>query len=136
MDRAAQRALERLQSMPVAAFFDFQFGERDDERATVSAPTADRFLQVEDVVHGGVLSTLADTAAVYLILPTLTDGHAMTSIEFKLNFLRPARAGLGDVEAVATMVKRGRTVAVSSVDVSQGGELCATGLFTYLIWKP
>ncbi len=132
-DRSPANAVARLRAMPATRLFGFEFGERDGERALVSMPAAEEVLQVESVVHGGALGALADTAAVYLLLPELADGQAMTSIEFKMNFLRPVVADRDEIEAEATLVKRGRTVTVARVDVTQAGALCATGLFTYLI---
>ena len=119
--------------MPATRTFGFEFLERGDGHATVRMPAAEDTLQVERVVHGGALSGLADTAAVYLLLPALGDGQAMTSIEFKINFLRPVLADRGPIEAQARLVKHGRTIAVANVDVLQSGALCATGVFTYLI---
>jgi uncharacterized protein (TIGR00369 family) len=60
----------------------------------------------------------------------------MTSIEFKLNFLRPAVAGAGDLHARARIVKQGRQVILCDIEVAQGGELVAKGLFTYLLLPP
>lgn len=119
--------------MPAADTFGFDFLERSAKRAGVAMPAAHGMLQVERVLHGGAIAALADTAAVYLLLPELGDGQSMTSIEFKMNFLRPVLGDRGAVEAMATPVKRGRTVAVASVDVRQDGALCAVGVFTYLI---
>ena len=85
------------------------------------------------VIHGGLLATLADTAAVYALHPFLAAGERMTSIEFKVNFLAAALADRGEVVATSSVVKRGRTIAVASVDVRQGEQLVATGLFTYII---
>lgn len=133
LDRSPANAVARLRAMPATSLFGFEFGARDGDRALVRMPAAGEALQVEAVVHGGALGALADTAAVYLLLPGLAEGQAMTSIEFKMNFLRPVVAERGDIEAEATLVKKGRTVTVARVDVRQEGALCATGLFTYLI---
>jgi acyl-coenzyme A thioesterase PaaI-like protein len=56
----------------------------------------------------------------------------MTSIDFTLNFLRPALLERGELLARAVLVKRGRTIALADVDVEQAGQLVAKGLFTYL----
>ena len=56
----------------------------------------------------------------------------MTSIEFKLNFLSPARPGGERLTARALVVRRGRRVGVCDVEVVQGDKLVAKGLFTYL----
>ena len=135
MNRSDQ-ARDRLLGMPAAQTFGFEFLERDSSRAAVRMPASRAMLQVERVVHGGAISTLADTAAVYLFLPELRDGQSLTSIEFKVNFLRPALVDRGPMDAVATPIKLGRTIAVARVDVHQSGALCATGVFTYLVMTP
>jgi len=94
----------------------------------------EEFLQDFGVVQGGILTALADEAAVSLLLPHLTPGRAVTSIELKQNFLRPALAGRGELVARARTVRRGRTVAVVACDVEQAGEAVTTGVFTYLFF--
>jgi uncharacterized protein (TIGR00369 family) len=118
--------------MPVAKLLGLRFLERTESEALVALPLRAEFLQVADVVHGGILSTLADTAAVYLLLGPGRPERAMMSIEFKLNFLRPALLEQGEILARAVLVKRGRTIALADVDVEQAGKLVAKGLFTYL----
>jgi acyl-coenzyme A thioesterase PaaI-like protein len=60
----------------------------------------------------------------------------MTSIEFKVNFLAAARPEGGEVVARSTMVRRGRTIAVVQVDVTQGETAVLTGIFTYIVLRP
>jgi uncharacterized protein (TIGR00369 family) len=121
-----------VESMPVAKFLGLRFLERNESQAVVALPLRAELLQVAGVVHGGILATLADTAAVYLLLGAGRPERAMTSIEFKLNFLRPALLEQGELLARAKLVKRGRTIALADVDVEQAGQLVAKGLFTYL----
>lgn len=96
-------------------------------------PLQHPFVQEQGVVHGGVLTTLADTAAVYTVYPFLEDGQTMSSIEFKLNFLRPVFIDDGSVTARAKLVRQGKRVALVQVDVQQARRLVAKGLFTYLM---
>jgi uncharacterized protein (TIGR00369 family) len=100
----------------------------------VTMPVEEWFMQENGVVHGGMIASLADTAAVYALVETLKDSEQMTSIEFKINFLRPARMDGGPLAARATVVKRGQTIALCDVDVRQSGELVAKGLFTYILF--
>ena len=86
------------------------------------------------MVHGGIISTLADTAAVYTLHPYLTENQSMTSIEFKMNFLSPVLIENGDLLARARLVKRGRKVALCDVEVLQKEKLVAKGLFSYLLF--
>ncbi len=93
---------------------------------------APEFEQETGVVHGGILTSLADTAAVYCFMPDLGDGNAMVGVELKINFLRPALPGKGEILARATVLRRGKRLGVCEVDVSQGESHVARGLFTYL----
>ncbi|MCC6408759.1 MAG: PaaI family thioesterase [Planctomycetes bacterium] len=121
---------------PVGAFFGYRPGPRDARHARVSLEPRREFLQGQERVHGGILASLADTTAVWLVYPELDRGRTLTSIEFKLNFLRPATLTGGELVADATLVKLGRTIALVDVEVAQGGGLVAKGLFTYLVLEP
>jgi uncharacterized protein (TIGR00369 family) len=86
------------------------------------------------VLQGGILGVLADVAggvSLYSVLPDPVK-VVIPTIEFKLNFLRPA--GGQDVIAQGRVVNHGRRIAVCQVDLStEAGILLATGLFTYMI---
>ena len=130
MDTSVEQA---FQTAPVNRRLGLQLLDQSEDTATVSAPAAPDFEQETGVIHGGILSTLADTACVYALVPGLSEGQSMTSIEFKVNFLRPARVGADDLIAQAKCVKRGRSIGVCEVDVFQAEELVAKGLFTYML---
>jgi uncharacterized protein (TIGR00369 family) len=118
--------------MPLAGALGFRLVERTAEEVTFAMAVRGDLLQIENVVHGGILATLADSAAVFLLCADLPAERTLTSIEFKMNFLRPALLGAGEVVARARIVQRGRRVAVVDVDVMQETSLAAKGLFTYL----
>ena len=105
---------------------------RTDRSASVVVRVDDWFLQETGVVHGGIITALADTAAVYALNSELSASESMTGLELKINFLRPATGGGGPITACATAVRRGRTIGVCDVEVWQEERLIAKGLFTYL----
>lgn len=134
--RTSRRAREaRFTGSPVGAFFGFVTGPRDTRRARVTLAPRRELLQGHEHVHGGVIAALADTAGAWLFYPELERGLEMTSVEFKLNFLRPATLGAGELVATARPVKHGRTIALADVEVTQSGELVAKGLFTYFVFE-
>lgn len=96
---------------------------------------ADTFTQEKGVIHGGIISTLADTAAVYSFIPFLPEHLLCGSIEFKVNFLTPAMAGGGTLRAEGKAIKQGSRVVVCEASVTQGEKQIAAGLFTYLVWE-
>jgi uncharacterized protein (TIGR00369 family) len=122
-----------FESVPINAALQFSL-VRTAGGAEIRMPLQSWFGQEGGVVHGGIITAIADTAAVYSILSDL-DGssRSMTSIDLKINFLRPARLEGEVLVATSRLIKKGRTVAVSAVEVRQGESHVATGLFTYLI---
>ena len=121
--------------VPIAHQHGYREVARTEDSVTLACSVLPEMLQTEDWVHGGVLSTLADSAAVWLLYPGVPDDRALTSIEFKLNFLRPALGDAGDLVATARLVRRGRTISLCDVEVSQDERLVAKGLFTYLVYR-
>jgi uncharacterized protein (TIGR00369 family) len=66
-------------------------------------------------IHAGVVTTVVDSAcgyAAYTLMPADSD---VLSIEFKVNFMSPAKGEL--FRAVGRVLKSGRTITVCSGDV-------------------
>ena len=121
---------------PVAKLLGLALTELAKGAATLSFPVGPSHAQEGGVVHGGLLATAADTACVYALRPEVNTTCDLTSIEFKLNFLRAARTDGGPVTAHAKVVRSGRKVGVVEVDLHQDGEHLAKGLYTYLFFEP
>jgi uncharacterized protein (TIGR00369 family) len=126
-------ASARFAATPVNRLLGSRLVGRDADRAELELPLRPDFAQEEGVVHGGLIALLADSAAVWLLWPDLDARRAMTSIEFKLNFLAAARPDGPPLHAVAVPLRIGRTVAVCESEVRQGEVLVAKGSFTYLL---
>jgi acyl-CoA thioesterase len=126
-------ASEMFVRTAVNRFLGSRLVSRTAERVEVRMAARPEMAQEYGVVQGGILSGLADTAAVYLVIPDAMQRGHVHGIELKMNFLRPARADGSELVAVATPVKIGRRIAVCSVDISQADRLVARGTFTYLV---
>lgn len=120
-----------IAATPANRHLGFRVVSRTAEAAVVAMEPRPDFLQAGGVVHGGVLSALADSAAVLALHVHGESPAALTSIDFKMSFLRPVHLEGGGVEARAGVVRRGRRVGVCEVAVTQAGVLAAQGLFTY-----
>ena len=114
---------------PLNRALGFQLRSLTDGRAEIAMPIQPWFFQENGIVHGGVITSLADTASVY----AAGGPKGMVGIEFKLNFLKAAAPDGAELVARASIVRKGRTIAVSEVDVFQRDDRIATGLFTFLI---
>ncbi len=82
---------------------------------SVELATDERHLQQHGFVHAGVLATLADHAAGGAARSTVLDGSDVITIEFKINFLKPAPAG--KLLAKARVLRAGKTVIVAETEV-------------------
>jgi uncharacterized protein (TIGR00369 family) len=66
-------------------------------------------------VHGGLVCTLLDSVAGCAVQTTLPKGQAYTSLEIKVNYLRPVLSTTGTLTAVGTVTdSQGRLVATAS----------------------
>jgi uncharacterized protein (TIGR00369 family) len=78
--------------------------------------------------HGGAIASLVDIAGDYVLIMRL--GHGVPTIDFRVDFLRPAV----DTDLVATgrLRRAGRTIGVVDVDVHDAaGRLVAVGRCVY-----
>ncbi len=71
-------------------------------------------------VHGGVLSTLLDTAAACSVHSTLAVGERYTSLDLTVKFLRAVTEDTGRVLAVGRVLHRGRRTALAEASLTDG----------------
>jgi uncharacterized protein (TIGR00369 family) len=77
-------------------------------RATVEFQATERYANPMGTLHGGVLCDIADAAMGMAYRSTLADGETFTTIELKINFLRPVWDAR--LRAEAGVVRTGSTV--------------------------
>ena len=75
--------------------------------------------QHDGVVHGGVVATLADTCAAMAAFTLAAPGEQVLTVEFKINYLRAARAGA--LRCRGTVLRQGRTLTVAEAEVFADG---------------
>jgi uncharacterized protein (TIGR00369 family) len=127
MDAAA------FERTPVNRWLGFRLVRRTELLVELEQDVREEMLQETGVVQGGLLTALADTAAVYLLWPDLDDRRTMTGTSVTMQFLSAARPGEGALKASAQPLKVGRRVAVCEATVRQGDRLVCKGTFTFLL---
>jgi acyl-CoA thioesterase len=80
----------------------------------------ERLMHPQMIVHGGVIFTLADTAMSFALLSLHPAGTRISTIEAKINYLLPVRAG--ELLAKAQVTHHGRSIAVLEATVYNGLE--------------
>ena len=131
---------ERLEAMlrgevpppAVGRLLDMRFVELGDGEARFELD-ADRELHANPMgtVHGGILCDLADAAMGCAYASRLGEGETFTTLELKINFLKPVWEGR--LVARGRVVRAGRTVGLVECDVENAsGELVARASSTCL----
>lgn len=120
---------------PVNRYLGAQVALTETGHVVVHCPVQEHFIQETGVVQGGILSAVADQAAGLCALTVLKTGEMTAGIEFKVNFLAPARFP-GLLVAEGKVRKRGGKIAVVDAEITHDNQLVLTGIFTFLIWTP
>jgi uncharacterized protein (TIGR00369 family) len=86
-------------------------------------------------VHGGLVCTLLDSVLGCAVETTLPQGQGYTSLEIKVNYLRPVLATTGQLTATGVVTKPGRRVAFADGTVTDAaGRVVATASSTLLVF--
>ena len=97
-------------------------------------PFRDDLTQQHGFVHGGIITTIADSACGYAAFTLMPKGREVLSVEFKVNLLRPAQGK--EFIAAAQVLKSGKTLMVVKcdvfADVSNESNMVATMLGTMI----
>ena len=82
-------------------------------------------------LHGGILCDIADSAMGMAYASTLGEGESFTTLELKINFLRPVRSA--HLIAEGTIVQQGRSAGMAECSViDERGRLIAKATSTCL----
>jgi uncharacterized protein (TIGR00369 family) len=100
---------------PIARLIGFSLADVEAGRAVVTFEAGPQHANPMGTVHGGVLCDVADAAMGMAYAATLDEGESFTTLELKINFLRPVRSGR--LTATGRVVKGGRTVGLVECDV-------------------
>src|ERR1700694_1317590 len=93
---------------PVARMIGFRLIAAEPGRATFEIDVDERHMNPMGTLHGGILCDVADAAMGVAYVSTLADDESFTTLELKINFLRPVWRGR--LTATGSVVNRGRTV--------------------------
>ena len=109
----------------------FELDSIEPGRAVLSVEVRKDLTQLQGVMHGGAIASLIDTAVAFAIVGGSEPGARFTTVEMKVNYLRPISEGR--VTAEARLIRDGRRIVVAECDVHDSqGRLAAKGLLTYI----
>src|ERR1700681_4654169 len=110
------RERAKTNDVPIARLIGFEAKDIADGRATVVLAAGPQHANPMGTLHGGVLCDIADAAMGIAYSSNLDEGESFTTLELKINFLKPIwKARL---KAVGRVVKQGRTVGLVECDIT------------------
>ena len=125
----------RFPAPPITQTLGFALSEVEHGRAVFTGmPQACHYNPI-GTVHGGFAMTLLDSALACAIHSTLAKGETYTTLEIKVNLVRPLTKETGPVRAEGRLIHRGRTLATSEGDIKDAdGKLYAHATTTCMIF--
>jgi len=122
---------------PMQALMNMRLIEAEDGLVVFSAVPEEKHYNPRGTVHGAFTAAVLDSAMGLAVFTKLPAGSAQTTIEFKLNFLRPMSAQTGEVRGEGRVVHCGQTVATAEGRLlSSDGKIIAHGTTTCMVFRP
>ncbi len=119
---------------PVSELIGFELSEAGEGRTVVVLQADTKHFNPMGTVHGGILCDIADAAMGIAFASTLAPGESFTTIELKINFLRPVRKA--QLRAAGRVIQRGRTVGYVECDITdENGRLIAKSNSTCFVLR-
>jgi uncharacterized protein (TIGR00369 family) len=100
---------------PVAELLGIDRVSFGDGKCTMKLEAGEQHANPMGTLHGGILCDVADAAMGMAFVSTCDDGESFTTLELKINFVRPFWTGT--LLAHGWVVSRGKTVGLTECDV-------------------
>jgi acyl-CoA thioesterase len=102
--------------------------------AKIRVPFSRKLTNANGKLHGGVIFSAADSATAIAVVGAVSRDAFLTTIEMKINYLKPIDDG--EIIAEAKIIHQGSQTAIGDIEVKDAtGELVAKALSTYAIVK-
>jgi uncharacterized protein (TIGR00369 family) len=119
---------------PIAKLVGFRLTGYEQGRTVFELEAGPQHANPMGTLHGGILCDVADAAMGTAVATTLQEGETFTTLELKINFLKP----IWNAKLLATgkVVRRGKTICLAECDVTdEKGSLVARASSTCMILR-
>lgn len=141
---AALSGMEYLQAIqrgeapasPLVNTLDFSLGELEEGKVSFYFEPQEFHYNPNGSVHGGVITSILDSAmgcALHTLLPA---GTGYTTLELKVNFLKKAVIGSGLLTATGSIIHLGKSTALVEASLTdENGKKYAHAVSTCMVLK-
>lgn len=133
------RAMARgeLPAPPIMAALGIEIDTVEEGRVAFAVEPAEYHYNPIGVVHGGLAATMFDSAMGCAVHSTLPAGVGYTTLELKVNYLRPLTRETGRVRCEGTIIHVGGRVATAEARLfDAAGALYGHATTTCMIFRP
>ena len=122
----------RVASSAFHSWMGMELVRAEPGRVEISVEAADHHLNLQGLLHGGVIATLADTATGLAVRTMVPAGRRHVTVQLDVHYLRPGAPGR--VTAVGTTVRVGTSIGYAEADVLDAkGRLLARATATVAV---
>lgn len=117
-DRPGFRLPAWIACAPFEEYLGMRIDEAGDGRAVLSMPFKVKLAQGKGLMHGGAVTSIADTAVAIAIKSMVPEGTDFVTVEMNLKFVAPVKEGTVRAEARAT--RQGERKISGEADIYNG----------------
>lgn len=119
---------------PIAKLVGFHLTAYEPGRTVFEFEAGPQHANPMGTLHGGILCDVADAAMGTAVATTLQEGETFTTLELKINFLKPVWSA--KLVATGKLVRRGKVICLAECDVvDEKGSLVARASSTCMILR-
>lgn len=123
-----------LPGVPIGDTLGFRLVEVEKGRVALLGRPDKRSYNIIGSVHGGWAASIIDSALALSALSTLEADQGFTTVDIRVNYLRPLTVETGEVRAEGRVLQGGRRLAYSEAKLlDAGGKLLCHGTGSCLI---
>ena len=119
---------------PFGDLIGLKFTRLESGYSQCTLEVVDKLLNPHEVVHGGVLYSMADTSMGAAAYTKLEKNELCATIEVKINYFKPVKGGI--LTCNTKVIHQGKKIVTLDSEVLNNGEIVAKALGTYSIFKP
>lgn len=123
-----------IPGVPIGQTLGFRLVEAERGRVVLAGDPDERSYNLIGTVHGGWAASILDTALALSVLSTLSPEQSFTTVDIRINYLRPLTRETGTVRAEGRVVQAGRRLAYSEAHLTDAnGKVVCHGTGSCLI---
>ena len=124
-----------LPGVPIGETLGFRLTEVENGRVVLLGQPDTRSYNLIGTVHGGWAASILDSAMALSTFSTVDEKTAFTTLDIRINYLRPITAQMGELRAEGRVIQGGRKMAYCEGRLTDsGGKLLVHGTGTCLVF--